>query len=338
LVRHPVLTGARIPENIVPVDGNPSVSTSAGAVDNQGVSRYRKIDPRIWNDSRFRALSDDGKLTFLLLLTHPGMTALGAMRGTTEGLAAEMHWDCGRMRSALEESVGQGTIDVDREASFFALPNFLRYNQPEGPNSVTRAWKEALDLIPECDGKVRLVDRCRAYLQSRSESFRVAIGVTIADALGMPLPKPCLIQEQEQEQEKEQEEEGASPMMWEEPRGLRPPDVIGAWNANRGGMAEAQAITPERRKRILSFLRKRPDLTTAGFGDVVKALGTDPWACGLTPRRSTPLPLDELLRGDAFERQREKVATRRSAVSGAGAAGHRTEGRYDDVTVEEIGT
>lgn len=46
------------------------------------MARYRKIDSRIWNDAKFRELSDNGKLVFLMLLTHPSMTSLGAMRAT----------------------------------------------------------------------------------------------------------------------------------------------------------------------------------------------------------------------------------------------------------------
>jgi hypothetical protein len=56
------------------------------------MARYRKIDPRIWNDQKFRELSDDAKIVFFLLLTHPHMTALGAMRATVAGLAAELGW------------------------------------------------------------------------------------------------------------------------------------------------------------------------------------------------------------------------------------------------------
>lgn len=29
------------------------------------MARYRKVDPRIWNDAKFRALNDQGKLSFM---------------------------------------------------------------------------------------------------------------------------------------------------------------------------------------------------------------------------------------------------------------------------------
>ena len=43
------------------------------------MARFRKIDPRIWNDAKFAALSSEAKLLFLYLLTSPAMTILGAL-------------------------------------------------------------------------------------------------------------------------------------------------------------------------------------------------------------------------------------------------------------------
>lgn len=106
-------------------------------------------------------------------------------------------------------------------------------------------------------------------------------------------------------------------------RGLSPDELIRAWNANCGGMAVAQPpMSAERRRRLRTFARKRPELTLEEFGAVVKALGEDPWACGKTPRRNTPLTIDGLLDGDAFERQREKLAStpRRLSASPARAS------------------
>jgi len=53
------------------------------------MSRYRKVDPRIWNDAKFRSLDDQGKLAFFFLLTHPHMTAIGAMRASIPGLSPQ---------------------------------------------------------------------------------------------------------------------------------------------------------------------------------------------------------------------------------------------------------
>jgi hypothetical protein len=94
------------------------------------MARYRKIDTRIWNDARFWVLSDAAKLIFLLLLTHPHMTALGAMRATLAGLAAELGWLERCFRRAFGEIIRLGMVRHDEQAALIWLPNFLKYNAP----------------------------------------------------------------------------------------------------------------------------------------------------------------------------------------------------------------
>jgi len=176
------------------------------------MARYRKIDTRIWNDEKFRAFSDDAQLAFFFVLTHPSMTALGAMRATIAGLAAEKGWQVGRFADAIRDAIRGGMLEVNERACFIAARNFLRYNEPEGPNSVSKAWVEALDLIPECPEKRVLIARCGTYLGTRSKKFRDAMpdGIwnVFKDAMpdgksdASPIPEP------EQEQEQEQERAG----------------------------------------------------------------------------------------------------------------------------------
>ena len=52
------------------------------------MSRYRKVDTRIWNDAKFNSLSEKRKLVFFFLLTHPNLKMIGGMRATVPGLAA----------------------------------------------------------------------------------------------------------------------------------------------------------------------------------------------------------------------------------------------------------
>jgi hypothetical protein len=160
------------------------------------MSRYRKIDPRIWNDAKFASLSDEGKLVFFMLLTHPSMTALGAMRATAEGLAAELGWRAEAFRKAFEEVCLKGMAEHDGAAHFVALPGFLKYNTPESPN-VIRAWRGSVDLLPECSLKGVVLQRAYLWSQGMSEGFRKAF----IEAFGHPIA----YQEQEQEQEPKKE-------------------------------------------------------------------------------------------------------------------------------------
>ena len=119
------------------------------------------------------------------------------MRATLDGLAAELGWPPKRLRTALAPALTGGSmIEVNERASYIGLPHFLRYNQPQSPNSVT-AWRSAFDLIPECAEKQALVRRCRAYLDSKSPAFRDAMPDGFAEASAEPSPIPETTQEPE---------------------------------------------------------------------------------------------------------------------------------------------
>ncbi|RYH30185.1 MAG: hypothetical protein EON54_22015, partial [Alcaligenaceae bacterium] len=162
------------------------------------MSRYRKIDQRIWNDQKFRALGDAAKLVFFMLLTHPSMTMLGAMRGTASGLAEEVGWTPEAFREAFAEVLQQGMAEQDLKAHLIALPNFLKYNKPESPN-VVKAWSSALDLLPECLLKARIVARCKGFAEGMSEAFREA------------LPEAFVMTTSYQEQEQKQKHNYSAP-------------------------------------------------------------------------------------------------------------------------------
>lgn len=162
------------------------------------MARYRKIDPRIWNDKKFRSMTDAGKLVFLFVLTHPHMTSIGAMRATLGGLADELGWELKAFREAFGEAFEKGMVKHDPKASFLALPNFLKYNAPESPN-VVKAWVSASDLLPECDLKEEVIQWVKDFVEGLPEAFAKALPKDFAK--GMPN------QEQEQEQYLNQEQE-----------------------------------------------------------------------------------------------------------------------------------
>ena len=235
-------------------------------------SRYRKIDTRIHNDEKFRSLTDDGKLGFFTLLTHPHLTALGAMRATAAGLAAELGWGTRRLVAAISPLIANGMVELDEAACFLALPNFLKFNEPEGPNSVIKAWPAALQLIPECPGKHRLINRCFVYLDGTSEKFKNSIPDFVWDAFrikdgyrhgisdGITHAKrdasPIQEQDPEQEQESPLPPKGAAAAL----NGLQPEGILKKWNT-LPGVKPCKALDDDIRTRILTRLKEHPDPT-----------------------------------------------------------------------------
>jgi hypothetical protein len=137
------------------------------------MARYAKVHRSIWLDARFRSLTERGKLVFLFLLTHPGMTMLGAMRATIPGLAAELEMPIKAFQEAFRETLSRGIAKYDLNSSLLWFPNFLKYNKPESPN-VVRAWPDAFELIPECSLKGHIFEQLEAFTEGLSEGFRQA--------------------------------------------------------------------------------------------------------------------------------------------------------------------
>ena len=194
--------------------------------------KFRKVSPQIWGDKKFRALPVHTKLAFVFVLTHPNLTALGAMRHTAQGMAAEIGWEAGEFRKAFDELTALGMVRYDAEASFVWLPNFLRYNGPDNPN-VVKGWRGALALLPECEGKRQLIQAAKKAVSSRGKAFEQALPEPFHKPFGEPLPEPFgegmpnMEQEQEQElllgpQQRQQRDDAAAEFLsilyrpWEE--------------------------------------------------------------------------------------------------------------------------
>jgi hypothetical protein len=143
------------------------------------MSHYRKIDVRIWNDARFISLTFEGRMAWMMLLTHPMMTAIGAIRATPDGLASELSFGADdkteAFREAFRDVIAKGMVRYDAKASLMWLPNFLKYNKPESPN-VVRAWAKAVEMLPECGLKDQAIQQAVGYAKGFGEGFRKAIG------------------------------------------------------------------------------------------------------------------------------------------------------------------
>ncbi len=168
------------------------------------MARYRKIDPRIWNDEKFSSLSHEAQRMFFFCLTHPSMTALGAFRITKSGMAEELGLSGKGFAEPFRELFRKGLVKYDERAFLLFIPNFLKYNVPENPN-VVRGWTSSLDLLPECPLKTEVLLRakaCTADNDALSKAFDKSFGrvtETLSEGFPKPLAKGMPKQEQEQE-------------------------------------------------------------------------------------------------------------------------------------------
>lgn len=152
--------------------------------------RYRKVDPRVWGDAKFRTLPLPAKLMFLCVLTHPGMTSLGAFRGTPGGIAEELGWS-----SVPDEAVREfhrlvelGMVGWDPDGPLLWLPNWFRYNPPSSPNHVWQ-WGRVVDLLPECPGRAEVFRAAVASLEGLRPTFRARLPAAMREAEAEEVPE-----------------------------------------------------------------------------------------------------------------------------------------------------
>lgn len=236
------------------------------------MARYRKIDTRIWNDRKFRELDDKSKLAFFLVLTHPDTNQLGMLRSRSVALSMELGWHPDAMSDAILTLCRMGMLMVDDKAGFIFIPNFLKYNPPNGPNAV-KGWAGLIDLMPECDLLSRALAHLKPTIFGLSEGVRSAIPDDIRDAIEHAIPDgikdaeemPSRIQEQEQEQDIYiPSEEGivetdgsdapaSDSEKVEKPKGIDCPyqKIIADYNEILGPyLGKCQKLTPARQKAV----------------------------------------------------------------------------------------
>jgi len=184
------------------------------------MARFRKINPYIWNDDKFPYFSDDAKLLFFTLLTHPNLTMLGAMRASCVTLADDLNWTPDRLTQPFQELLAAGCLTVDERAKLVWLPHFLDYNKIENPNQLKGAY-EALELLPECHLKHLIIQK----LYPLAERF----GQPLPERFHEPLEQGCANKEKEKEKEQEigKGEVSSSSSSEEMPPIEPPPDAPG---------------------------------------------------------------------------------------------------------------
>lgn len=169
------------------------------------MSRYSKVDRRIWADQKFRDLTPlqpSGQALWFFLLTTPKLTAIPGLFQAGEAEMAEfLHWPLEAFREAFGEAIREGMAKFDPKARLVWLPNGWKYNEPESPN-VVRSWRIPWDEMPECSLKLESWQILKAFTEGKGEGFAKAF----RESCPKPLAKALANQEPEPEQEQKKKE------------------------------------------------------------------------------------------------------------------------------------
>lgn len=206
-------------------------------------ARFRKIDPRIWTDEKFRQLTGEQQRIALYILTAQS-NRIGLF-SFSPGKACE---DLG----TLPPTFLKGLLKVcqtlnwewDAKARVLYLPTWWRYNHPENVNNVIGNLKD-LDDLPETS----LLERFSTNTICLSE----CLVETFTQTLSKRSPQRFLKRSPSQEQEPEQKQEQKLPPT---PQGEME-RIVEFWNLIPG-VVKMQSVQGPIRTRLLARCREHP--------------------------------------------------------------------------------
>jgi hypothetical protein len=159
---------------------------------------YGKVYTKFWESDDIRALSDDGRIMALYLMTCPHGTIAGVFR-LPDGYACEdLQWLPARVGKALAELLAKGFANRCGTTKWVWVRKHLEWNPPENPNQRKSAVKMALSVPDECAWKLDFMRVCGPSL---------AIEPPPIDNPSETLDEGLLNQKQKQKQKQEQKQE-----------------------------------------------------------------------------------------------------------------------------------
>lgn len=229
---------------------------------------YGKVYSRIWESADFRALSDDGRMLVMYLLTCQHGTISGAFR-VPDGYACEdMGWTAERVAEGFANLSEKGFANRCETTKWVWIVKFLQWNAPENPNQRKAAVKQALAIPDNCAWRSEFFKSCGPMLGLENPSLTVVEGL------------PNQKQKQKQELNQEQDDPSGSSAdklppcphqqivaLYAEHLPMLPQPKPGLWGGQRAKHLAA------RWKWLLTTERKAGELYARDAGEAMAFLG-----------------------------------------------------------------
>ena len=165
------------------------------------MKRYRKIDPRIWSDEKFTALSLRDKLITFYCITAQS-NRIGLFLFSPAKGAEDLKLSFRTFAEGFGKVSKTLNFSFDKINRVLYLPTWWKYNCPENPN-VLKACLSDLHDLP----KTPLIEPFSNNKQYLPETFHQTFREGLAffrETFPQTFAPPLADQEQEQEQEQEQ--------------------------------------------------------------------------------------------------------------------------------------
>lgn len=111
--------------------------------------QFGRIETAIWQNPKFRSLSDDGRALWLYALCCPHGNAVGCFVLPTGYIMADLGWGQERASATVSELFAKGLIDRDETTSLTRVRGWWGHNTIENGNVAKGAIK-AIVALPRC--------------------------------------------------------------------------------------------------------------------------------------------------------------------------------------------
>ncbi len=168
-------------------------------------ARYRKIDPRIWTDEKFRQLAPDQQRIALYVLTAQS-NRIGFFSFSPGKASEDLGLTFKNFLKKFEHVCNAFGWLWDLESRVVYIPTWWKYNPPENANNVVGNLKD-LDDLPQNTFLDKFSMNTRFLPETLVETFTQTLVKRYPERYHKRSPS----QEQEQEQEQEEERGAVAP-------------------------------------------------------------------------------------------------------------------------------
>jgi len=151
-------------------------------------AKYRKVDPRIWRDEKFRQLDPEEKFIALYCLTSGQSNRVGIFPFSL-ALGAE---ETGTLPPTFLKRFGNVCHTLfwewDSVSGVLYFPNWWKYNRPDNPNAFQSCLDDLHD-VPQTEFLQRFYDNVRHLPETfveRMVSFKVNVGGNVTPRVPPP--------------------------------------------------------------------------------------------------------------------------------------------------------
>lgn len=147
---------------------------------------YGKVYTSFWTSSNIQALSEDGRMLALYLLTCPHGTIAGVFRLPYGYACEDLQWSADRVKTTLSELFENGFAAHCESTKWVWVIQYFRWNPPENPNQ-RKAIAKVVEQVPDsCAWRGRFIGECGEFFDTdaKKKPFRNPFGTLSESGTG----------------------------------------------------------------------------------------------------------------------------------------------------------